>query len=199
MSERGQGNKPNWPARIEKASMNFAHILESTTKVIGFVCAMAAWLIFGFVAWLATLLCGIIVLLAVILVRLIAGLRIESVSHKFLQVMKFWPEGFTALAQAFWTSPPPPQEDQQTESTYLQAIFRILYISFIAFLVFCIWKNQNPIEFFARLSANYLIIFALFAGATIGYALYKDDARSRMRARAVARPQAPYPEPPPQR
>ena len=90
-------------AKIEVGAEKLARVLENATKLFAYVCVMASWLVIGFIAWLPILFGTIIVLIALGVFRLVAGLQVDRETTRFLDILQFWPDGFTSLTRAFWS------------------------------------------------------------------------------------------------
>lgn len=137
-----------WAERIEGYSKSFSDILYTLTQAFAYLCVLAGWFVFGLIAYVVTLAVGIPIVLLLILLTLLAGFRVDAISRRFFDVLKFYPEGFIFLTQAFWTQPrsmPIGADDRQP--SYVFGTLKALYVVVVIYVMLCLYWEQNPITF----------------------------------------------------
>lgn len=137
-----------WAERIEGYSKSFSDILYTLTQAFAYFCVLAGWFVFGLIAYVVTLAMGIPIVLILILLTLLAGFRVDAISRRFFDVLKFYPEGFIFLTQAFWTQPrsmPIGAPDRQP--SYVFGTLKALYVVVVIYFMLCLYWETNPISY----------------------------------------------------
>jgi Flp pilus assembly protein TadB len=172
--------------RIERCVERFANSIASITRLFAYSIVICAWFFIGLVAWLATLLCAISILIAVMVFRLVAGLRVERETTRFFVILQFWPDGFTALTQAFWNEEHQKglqaMTDERTEPSYVFASLRIIYVLVVIYLLVCVYYNANPMTYLLTLPGNAIVGSTLIAVLTLGMSYMADVRKGSLRA-----------------
>src|SRR5579862_8417951 len=98
-------------AKLEAWAVSFSEVLLTFVRVVAFICALLAWLVFGFIAWLGTLIIGIPVMIVITILALFGGFRVDGIARKFQDVLRFFPQGLVSITQGFWTQSHSESED----------------------------------------------------------------------------------------
>jgi hypothetical protein len=160
--------------RAKPAVDKFADFLERNTKRLAYGIAVLAWLTLGFVAWFTTLVGGMIILLIIILCKLVAGLQIKRDIRRFLLILQFWPDGFSALGSAFRDGGERDVSEEDEEAIFVFTTLRVIYVIAIIYLIVCFFLNTNPLTYIFYLPGNTVIVVILIALLTLGLSWLAD-------------------------
>lgn len=181
-TDTNNASSPSFADKIQRFTDGAASIVEDIALLIAYLAVTLCWIVVGFVAWLATLLCGVLILIIVMGFRLVAGLPVERETTKFLNIIQFWPDGFRSLARAFWSreqaEQATPKVEYASEQSYFFVTLRIVYVILALYILFCMFYNENPLEYFTKMPSNFVISIVLLVILTAGIA-YLADVKER--------------------
>jgi hypothetical protein len=126
------------------------------------------------VAWFATLVAGMVILLSIVLFKLIAGLQIKRDIRRFLLVLQFWPDGFSSLSTAFHDGGERDVSEADEEAIFVFTTLRVIYVITIIYLIACFFQNTNPFTYVFYLPGNAVMVIILIALLTLGLSWLAD-------------------------